>query len=527
MEDTKSEREIWHWRGEERRMGNFYAFHQSVLGHLHKRKGLECEDRSESENGEGESGQFYIAVVADGHGDTACMRSKDGAQIAARVAREQLSEFAKAALCKEANESIKEQLENGRQRDILKTLTDNIVAEWSKEVDKDLKEKPLTEEELNQSGSYADAYRNNDKLRHIYGTTLLAALLLPDYLILLQQGDGRCVVFYKDKEGTPKQPITLDERCHENVTTSMCDEDAPLSLLKHSVVIPLHEKKIMSCWLGCDGVEDSYRNDEGIYTFYRKLMCELNEWKENGFEDHLKGYLREFSEIGSGDDISVGGIVDMDCIGDYVPSFALQVEEYGLAEDLERLKNKHISMSRKHGLLQKQAEQAKKLYEQLYNSDDLEKTNDARGEYQKAEDAFKAYDNDYKKIQEQIDEVNGQIQECKERRRNLEEETKKKQELEKQTLQSKVTGQRTIVTHSETKTPKKTDGKEELPHGAVAHSIEILSREMVSQNVGIILLGIVLLLALIVLLLSMRPAETVSVISSEPFRGIFDKIFGK
>lgn len=506
-------------------MGKFYEFHQSVTGYLHERKGIGCEDWSESENGRGGKGQFYIAVVADGHGDPACMRSGVGAKMAAEVAKNQLSEFARTALCEEDENSIKGQLESGRHRDILKRLIDNIVSEWIKKVDADLKENPLTEEELNQAGSYADAYREKEELRHIYGTTLLAALKLPDYLILLQQGDGRCVVFYKDKEGTPKQPIALDERCHENVTTSMCDEDAPLRLLKHSTVIPLGEgKEVMSCWLGCDGVEDSYRNDEGIYTFYRKLMCELNERKESGFEEYLKKYLEEFSKIGSGDDISVGGIVDMDCIGDYAPSFALQVEEYELTEDLERLKNKQISMSRKHGLLQKQVEQTKKLWFQNMNAQkekryasDWRKNDDALAEYQKAEEAFKAYDGNYKNIEEQIKEKNRQIQECGKRRRNLEGELKKKQESEKQTMEAKMAEPKIVETQGEKKMREKTEGEGELFYGGVMHPAGGVKPKAVSQNIwmillGMILFGIVLILGLTVLLPMVMPAETVSII---------------
>ena len=38
-------------------------------------------------------------------------------------------------------------------------------------------------------------YDRGERLEHIYGTTLIAGLLTESYLLLIQQGDGRCVVF--------------------------------------------------------------------------------------------------------------------------------------------------------------------------------------------------------------------------------------------------------------------------------------------------------------------------------------------
>lgn len=512
-------------------MGNFYAFHKSVRGYLHVVKNIPCEDYSESYADE--SGQFYIAVVADGHGDTACMRSADGAQIAAKVAKEQLSEFAKAALSQNADESIKEQLENGRQKDVLKPLTNNIVSEWVKQVDKHLESMPLTEENLSQAGRYADAYRKGQKLRHIYGTTLLAALMLPDYLILLQQGDGRCIIFYED--GTVSEPVVLDERCHENVTTSMCDEDVPVTLLEHSVLIPLHEKKVTACWLGCDGVEDSYRNEEGTYTFYRKLMCELNERKNQekedfeAFEAFFKEYLEEFSKIGSGDDVSVGGIVDMDWVKMSVPSFTIQAEEYDLLEKLEQLNNKHISMSNKHRLLKEEAENTQKLYaentQKLYaeiqgigdESNGINVSDSNNNIYHSAmKDAkaeFDAYDEKYKAIEQQIEETEIRLEKCREQRSQLAEQIaeneKKKRaaELPSTEMKSETTGCKDAKVCNETKAQPEQNDADEKVRSEMSGQLENPDGEAEGQRITIILLTVVLILALLVLFFQYFPVN--------------------
>ena len=64
-------------------MGSFYAFNTTVKGYLHQKKNIPCEDASESYSDE--NGRFQIAVVADGHGDPACMRSAAGSRRAVEI----------------------------------------------------------------------------------------------------------------------------------------------------------------------------------------------------------------------------------------------------------------------------------------------------------------------------------------------------------------------------------------------------------------------------------------------------------
>lgn len=403
------------------------VFNKSVRGYLHKIKGIGMEDASEVYADK--TGRFYIAVVADGHGDKACMRSAKGSQMAAETAVECLQELAEdilKVLHEEESEKetvrddtfgngfhgIKEQLEDR----ILRQYAINIVTKWQKKVEDDLKEHGLTEEELQQAGSYEASYRKGKSLPHVYGTTLLAALWIDDYLILLQQGDGRCVVFYEDGTVQASDELgMLDERCHENVTTSLCDTDAAQALWKHSVVVPLKQKKVMACFLGCDGVEDSYVDMEGLYMFYRNLMCEINDKETRDFEEWMeKKYLPEFSQNGSGDDISVAGIVDRNRIGSFIEQFQKQVEKYNLSEELRQLEEKKASMSRKHGILQERAAEQEKLCKEKeieckrahISQEEYQSVNK---EYSEAAKEFKSYDEKYQGIQDEIDNVRRQI----------------------------------------------------------------------------------------------------------------------
>ena len=386
-------------------MGSFYAFNTTVEGYLHQKKNISredisCEDASESYSDE--NGRFQIAVVADGHGDPACMRSAAGSRRAVEIAVECLKEFAKSVTEEESSEeyeSIAKQLTVGKTgKRVMQQLTNTIISRWHSFVDADLCENPLTQEEKEKAGRYAEVYRRGDRLAHAYGTTLIAALRTPDFLMLLQQGDGRCDVFAED--GTVSQPIPWDDRCHENVTTSLCDEDVVTSI--RSCVICFRDKKIISysiprfedgyreepwkggnilaCCLGSDGVEDSYRNMEGTHRFYRQLLCERIKRGKEGFETYLKEWLPDFSRKGSGDDVSVAGIVDMEQIETAAALFQRQNRRYDLEEQLARYESRQVSMSRKHEMLGRQSEAArialdekeKKLLDAYRNSEKAE-----------------------------------------------------------------------------------------------------------------------------------------------------------
>lgn len=444
-------------------MGNFYAFNKTVKGYLHDKKNIPCEDFSGSCSDE--KGRFHIAVVADGHGDTACMRSAAGSRKAVEIAKECLAQFAEDVMEGQASEgcrSIGEQLAIGRHGGtVMRQLAASIVSRWHSFAAKDIVDNPLSPQEMDKAERFADLYRNGERLEHVYGTTLIAALMLPDYLILIQQGDGRCDVFYED--GTVDQPIPWDDRCHENVTTSMCDEDVAASI--RSCVInfkdkkmtaystrlyaegycetELGDRKVMACYLGSDGIEDSYRNMEGTHTFYRQLTCDLHEKGKDGIEAHLEDTLPGFSRQGSGDDVSVGGIVDMDKIGDCVQMFREQVRQYTLEEAVVQHENRAISMSRKHEILRRRRDEAEQACREKQQRSDAEQSRlkrlcaevksleriwsdqnekvqqqaleaeKAQSEFEKAQSEFQEYDEEYRAVQDQIKRIRGEINDLK------------------------------------------------------------------------------------------------------------------
>ena len=218
-------------------------------------------------------------------------------------------------------------------------------------------------------------YDNDCNIPQIYGTTLLAALWLPKCLILLQQGDGRCDVFYAD--GSVDQPIPWDERCEGNRTSSICDEDAA-DRIRHCV-INLEEKQIAACYLGSDGVEDAYRDQEGTHIFYKDLSCVMVDKKFEEIESYLDEMLPDFSargrfsKYGSMDDVSVSGIVDKEILAQLKSGFQTDILRFQLKEDIFWNEDALRSKKRKHDILQKRSMEAEIQQKQIENKLNIEK----------------------------------------------------------------------------------------------------------------------------------------------------------
>ncbi len=393
-------------------MDQVFTFHETVRGHLHVMNEFPCEDSSSSFSAE--NGRYHIAIVADGHGSKSCFRSDYGSKVATEVALECLQQFAEATLASEELEErfYKDIFSNPRYRHMtVRRLTDTILAEWHDRVLEDYKNNPPTLEEMGES---ATEYQNGKIPAHIYGTTLIAALKMSQCLILLHQGDGRCDVFYED--GSVDQPIPWDSRCEDTATTSLCDEDAAERF--RSCVLNLAEKPVIACYVGCDGVEDAYRDTYeglggshvlmgGVHAFYKYLTCQIVQMGDEAFKSWLPDFLAKFSadgifsRSGSGDDVSVSGIVDLSKISSFTEGYAYDVKLYALEEDLSWKEDELRGKTRKHGILKKRFDDAKLAYEkasvtQNTLTESLEQLQSFRIEFAKKIEAAKEELEDYR-----------------------------------------------------------------------------------------------------------------------------------
>lgn len=367
-------------------MEQMIAFHHSSLGHLHVLKNIPCQDYSLHYQEE----DFSIFVVADGHGNPACCRSAFGSKTACELAMEHSKIFVtemQKIWGSHPEERNKFSLEK-HQKARIRTLTDSILSKWQQIVLSELEENPLTEAELSQCNSHRATYETGEKLTHIYGTTLITAIYFQSFLVLFQQGDGQCNIFFENQEIA--QPIPWDERCHENVTTSLCDGDAATSF--RFCVLQLEKTPVIGCFLASDGVEDSFRSVEGNYMFYKQLLLHSAEDNDRDFEAYLSEYFPKFSETGSGDDISVAGFFLPSAFKPLLKTYEKEIELFALTESLTIVREKRNSMERKHQYL-------------------LERKDDSDHAFQE----YTAYHNDYLAQQGKETEILQKMKQVKER----------------------------------------------------------------------------------------------------------------
>lgn len=318
----------------------------SVQGASHIRKNIPCEDYGMKYENE----HCKIFVLGDGHGDTNCPRSSIGSEYVCKTALECLCEFEKNI--REC--SWTEKLFDPKEAEsLVRQLIRSIVGKWSEKVSEEYSSHPLSEEEISGlSEEYALKYKSGQRIGHIYGTTLIAGLQTDRYLMLIHQGDGRCVAF--NKNGDPSQPVPWDEKCMANITTSVCDNDA-VSRCRYNV-IDLSENPVIACFSGSDGVEDSFSSFDSMYSFYRMLIKRICEEGTAATEKYLMEYLPEFSAKGSADDTTICGIIDIEAAKEKLEKLSLDSETVSLRDTLKNAEERIPQMEGKLNFLKSQCD---------------------------------------------------------------------------------------------------------------------------------------------------------------------------
>lgn len=305
-------------------MDNKKVFAVTVQGSNHINSGKECQDYSIAVHSEKHFYETWVgkdntgkpknqsplkakpfcsmAIVADGHGGDAYPRSARGSQFAAESARHCIAEFLRAKKKEPSRVARPENSVPSEQE--VKQLVRSVVKEWNDRVEEDLDAKPLGSSERSV---FSEKVNAKDKVpRHVYGTTLIAAITTENYWFGFHIGDGRCTVLNED--GSFAQPIPWDDRCFLNVTSSICDDDAA-----ERARVYIARDKPIAIFVCSDGIEDSYPvndNDKYLAKFYRTLAI---SFAERDFDDvctDIKEALPVMSKKGSGDDMSLAGIFD-------------------------------------------------------------------------------------------------------------------------------------------------------------------------------------------------------------------------
>lgn len=337
-------------------MMNFKAFHMSERGESHLHDGRVCQDSSASFSDECGT----VAVVSDGHGGCDYVRSQIGSAMACEAAVKNIRRLF---------ENISPEAFLAEPDMMLIQLEAAIINDWNESVRSHYEANPFTEEELDCVSEKAGAsYRSGHRIERAYGATLMAAAVTRDYWFGIQIGDGKCAAF--DEAGICTQPIPWDEKCFLNKTTSICDSDA-LRDFRHFY----SEKIPTAVFMGSDGIDDSFKNEEDMYDFYKTILYAFSISDYTQAVDELKAYLPRLSKEGSADDVSIAAWMDMDALKSVVDKIKAEGEEAEEPEENKKTEEEKETIENEKSEEGNEAEEGKKAEEEIETAETRKEEN--------------------------------------------------------------------------------------------------------------------------------------------------------
>lgn len=355
-------------------MKTMFDFAFSAQGYNHIKTNKVCQDSS----GHYSDDVMAIAVVADGHGSDNYPRTDRGSRFAVDSAIATIKEFVYTV--EQSSIDIFEDSDS-----YMEQLSKSILASWHASVDSDMESNPFSEDELTKvTDKYKKRYMSGEKTEKAYGTTLIAACQTKNYWFGLQIGDGKCVCVAED--GAMTEPIPWDEDCQANITTSICDSEA-IEEFRYSLMKNLP----VATFMGTDGIDDSYANAEEMYVLYRSILAIFAEHGQNTGEREIEEFLPGLSRKGSGDDVSIAGLISTDISPEFIGVLKAQCE-YANAKALKEKTERELTLAaEKDEYVQSALRKAKNNYELC-----KQKAEDAKKEIETAkqakEDAISRFD---------------------------------------------------------------------------------------------------------------------------------------
>jgi serine/threonine protein phosphatase PrpC len=267
----------------------------SVQGALHQRGNVINQDALawRPEVGKGLS---LAVAVADGHGSAKCFRSDRGARFAVELAVQVLWDF--MAGHKGLNPStVKRTAEDHLPR--------TLAWRWKQRVDEDLRQVPVTSEELEAlEAKEGPSGRRSvvERPTMAYGSTVVAVAASDSYLLFLQLGDGD--ILRVTTQGEVDMPLPTDDRIIADETTSLCSPHAEdeFRVGFHSLLGGEQPALVL---LSTDGYSKSYSEPAGFRQVGPDILRLIQAEGLDSVGAQVKGWLTQVSERGSGDDITL------------------------------------------------------------------------------------------------------------------------------------------------------------------------------------------------------------------------------
>jgi serine/threonine protein phosphatase PrpC len=134
-----------------------------------------------------------------------------------------------------------------------------------------------------------------------YGSTLIAASVIAETILIGQIGDGDIVLVRPD--GLVECPIPGDTSLMGSETRSLSSRDA--HLLWRTATLDRGEGGVLIA--ATDGVSDSFDGSEGpeFKKFIHSLVARIGQYGVENVAEAMSGWLDRYSELASGDDMTL------------------------------------------------------------------------------------------------------------------------------------------------------------------------------------------------------------------------------
>ena len=262
---------------------------ESVKGATHERNGLPLQDSKRIEE---VSDHITILSVADGHGSDKCPRSDRGSLMAVNAFCDVMNKYLHGY--GQTQEGMAE-LVTVLNREGDTRFAQDVCDEWQVRVKQSFyknKDSSLIE---------ADGHINWDGVYSLYGTTLLGMLITDTFVFSFQIGDGDITVITNDDISSLVEP----EKFLGTETHSLSKADA-----WRKSVASVRRKDVESdqpylYMLSTDGFVNSYASDEDFKKTCRDYYNMIGKYGFAAIKGNLAKWLKETSELGCGDDVTV------------------------------------------------------------------------------------------------------------------------------------------------------------------------------------------------------------------------------
>ncbi len=260
----------------------------SVRGASHIRNNLPNQDAIKWKTID-EEHDVHVMSLADGHGSQVCFRSDIGAKLAVDTMNEVIAHTYKYIGRSNLNSNS------------FDDIAYKFIHLWGKRALKHLKDHPFRDEEVEGLDKYKRRTLGRNALT-AYGSTLLSVLVQGNRLQFWQIGDGDILTV--DEQGEVIKVIEEDNGLIGNETKSICDTRA-LKEFRHCL-LDKEASKIGLIMMSTDGYANSFQTKTGFLKAGKDYYNMVKDYGVGEIGNSLDGWLNETSELGSGDDITLG-----------------------------------------------------------------------------------------------------------------------------------------------------------------------------------------------------------------------------